>query len=127
MRLISFATYDAQSNPLFKELKVLKIPDIFSYQILKLMYDYYSGKLPTALHSFTQFEDVHSYETRSKSRELFIVPSVNSTNFGKNSIFFLGPTAWNDHIRNSQQILEISSLNVLKRYLKKHFLDSYDD
>ena len=66
-RVIAGATYLAHTAPLFKELKILNLTNIYVYNILLIMFKYHHSKLPTIFDSFfTRNNEVHSYETRQQ-------------------------------------------------------------
>ena len=57
--------YNAHTGPLFKQLRIPKLVDIYNSQLCKLMYLFTSGTLPSPLQMvFTRNSDVHSYQTR---------------------------------------------------------------
>ena len=126
LRLLTFSPYDAHTNPLFSNLKILKIEDIFKYQTLKLLHEYSSSKLPQALMKlFKPVKDTHQRETRSNTKNLLYVPSINTVRFGVNSISYNGPKLWNDHIKSCKELLTVKTPDSLKKYLKSFFLQSY--
>ena len=66
VRIISLSKYNAHTEPIFKELKLLKVSDILKLQELKFFYRYQHKQLPTyhlelpfQANSFT-----HAYNTR---------------------------------------------------------------
>ena len=88
IRITTFSSCDAHSNPLFFNLKLLKVEDIFHSQLLALMFDFFSNKLPATIRNFfTPSKDIHSYNTRSTELKLLKVPKVATSLFGVKSIF----------------------------------------
>lgn len=78
----------------------------------------------SALRSFyIPTEDVHSYKTRSTQRKLLNIPRVNAALFG--TIFFKGPSTWNNHVNISKQILDIKTQYSVKKCLKDFFVNRY--
>ncbi len=55
IRILSRSKYNAHTEPIFKELKLLKLEDILKLQELKLYYKYKNNKLPHYLQNL-QFE-----------------------------------------------------------------------
>ena len=56
--------YNAPTAPLFKQLCIAKLIDVYNIQLCKLMYSYTSGTLLTPLKTiFTSNSAVHTYET----------------------------------------------------------------
>ena len=69
VRVISNRTYNAHTEPIFKSLQLLKIPDIYKQCVLKFYFQYCHSQLPSYLQSFsyTFRKDIHEYNTRNKT------------------------------------------------------------
>ena len=117
---------------LFKDLRVLKIKDIFRNQIALLVFDCLQG---TSYQEYKQVlilnSNVHHYATRNNS---FVIDKCKilekkiclfhgrTLNYGQKSIRVVGPNIWNDMslvIRNN------TSQTSFKFHLKKHLYDVY--
>ena len=61
--------------------------------------------------------DIHNHNTRSSTK--FHIPLIR-TKVSKLSIFYKGPTIWNNLNNN---IISSPSLNTFKRRLKVHLID----
>ena len=56
------------SDPLFKELKILKIKDIFELQSIRFIHDTITGISPLQFQSwFTLISDIHDHATRNNA------------------------------------------------------------
>ena len=89
VRIMSRSAFDAHTDPLFKNLKILNLESIYKLQIGKFMYQYRSGLLPYSFNNmFLVTRQVHSYGTRSS--ELFYLTQCR-TNMRRFSISFQGP------------------------------------
>ena len=105
------------NNKFFHKFQILKISDIYKFELSKFMYSYHVKALPAIFDSyFLPIAEVHNYNTRSKSNQNYFLNFVNS-NSGKNSIKFYGVQLWNlippeSHIRSI----------VLKRSIKRFYL-----
>ena len=66
MRIITCSKYNAHSEPLFKELKLLKIEDIRKLQELKCYYKLVHRQLPSYFNciSVTTINAVHQHNKR---------------------------------------------------------------
>ena len=111
MRLIAGADFLAHTSPLFKEFKVLKFNDIFTYSVSVYMFKairdgYYSPQhnLPTR----------HGHEISS---------SFNRLTTTQHRISFTGPKIW---IKLPLFLREINSLPLFKQKLKTYLIDQYD-
>ena len=90
---MSRSAFDAHTDSLFKNLKILNLESIYNLQIGKFMYQCRSGLLPYSFNNmFLLTRQVHSYGTRSS--EHFYLPQCR-TNIRKFSISFQGPKFFN--------------------------------
>ena len=72
IRTMSRSAFDAHTDPLFKNLKILNLGSIYKLQIGKFMYQYRCGLLPYSFNNmFLVTHQVHSYGTRSSEFFLF--------------------------------------------------------
>ena len=63
---MSRTAFDAHTEPLFKNLRILNLKDIYKLQIGEFMYQCKSGLLPDSYNDmFLVTRQVHSYGTRS--------------------------------------------------------------
>ena len=86
---MSRSAFDAHTDHLFKNLKILNLESIYKLQIGKFMYQYRSGLLPYSFNNmFLVTRQVHSYGSRSS--EHFYLPQYR-TNIRTFSISFQGP------------------------------------
>jgi len=101
IRIMLRSAFDAHTDPLFKNLKILNLGSIYELQIGKFMYQYRSGLLPYSFNNMLSVtHQVHSYGTRSS--EFFHLPQCR-TNIRNFSISFQGPKFFNSlssEIRN---------------------------
>ena len=96
VRLMTFSNFDAHSEPLFKELKILKFKDNIFLQNCLFVHDYFHGNLPKSFNNtFTKVENTHTSFTRNARDGYIAIPSYNSTNYGLNSIYKHCIDAWN--------------------------------
>ena len=136
-RIMTFSDFRAHSEPLFKDLKILKVEDNIFMQNCLFVYDYFHGNLPKSFNNiFTKAEDTHSIFTRNANDGIIVPPSYNSTNYGLNSIYKLCTDAWNRLINEQKRIEKIQkdhesidlyniSRTKLKKLITDYFLDSY--
>ena len=77
VRIMSRSAFDAHTDPLFKNLKILNLESIYKLQIGKFMYQYRSGLLPYSFNNmFLVTRQVHSYGIRSS--EHFYLPQCRT-------------------------------------------------
>ena len=126
------------SNPLFRELEILKVGDVFKLHVAKFIFSCLIFNTPINFHGwFTLNYNVHHYNTVSntfiKQASYFDVGVATVTNmlhikgfrllnYGAKLIKVAGPILWNSlpsHIRNSV------SINTFKYSLKKYLIEHY--
>ena len=117
IRIISKSTFDSHSDPIFKELELLKLSDIRQLELGKLMFSLNHSLLPSKFNNyFSLNKQVHSYATRHAND--FHLLSCR-TNLRKFSVSFQGPTYYYS-IEND--IKESNSLHLFKTKLRKKLL-----
>ena len=92
IRIINNSTWKdhINSNNLFLKYNILKIEDIYKFELSKFMYLFYTNALPEIFDTyFLSTEHAHHYNTRSKSNQNYSLKFIR-TNSGKNSIQFYG-------------------------------------
>ena len=120
IRNVNHARYLSHTNKLFYKNNILKIVDLFYYNIGIFMYQLAANQLPNIfLQMFTKNSSIHNYPTRQ--REAYHLPRTR-TIFAQKTIFFTGPRYWNDL---PAQTKNSSSLFAFKRRLKQLLLYSY--
>ena len=117
IRIISKKPFDAHTDPIFKDLEILKFPEIYLFHIGKFMYLYKKGLLPNIFDGmFTVTSDIHSYNTRNS--KTFYVFSAR-TNIRSFAIRFKGPIFFNSL---GSKIQNSASISLFKSRLKAFFL-----
>ena len=98
IRTITFSKPDEHSEPVFKELEILKLTDLVTLH--NLMYHYYYNFLPSSFENFFQsVASVHSYNARLASKSAYYINTIK-TNYGKFNIRFAAVKVWN-HLEES--------------------------
>ena len=117
IRNVANKDYQSHTDPLFKQLNLLKLEDIFKYNCKVFMYKYAHGLQPSSfndmfipLRSHNRNGKYHIHERYSKSIDKF--PSI-----------FL-PKTWNE---NSMEFKQEYNLNKFKAYIMQSFLSDYED
>ena len=90
IRIITNSHYIAHSEPLLKELKLLKLQDIFNLKLLKLYYNLSYTLLPPYFESYLQIINADQriyYDLRSDARPLIRPPRVYHK-FAESSLIF---------------------------------------
>ena len=110
VRTIKNAGYTDHTDPIFKELKLLKINDIYNFQLGCHMYH---------ARARGEYATQTNYQTRDSNRAL---PVRHRTTTTQHAVSYKGPTFW------SSLPPDIRSINNFKRFrksLKEHLLGKY--
>ena len=79
IRAISFEHFNAPSTPIFADLKILKLHDLFQLRLLSLVYGCVNKISPPHFHSFFALVDtVHQYGTQQASKNDIFVTQRNT-------------------------------------------------
>ena len=125
VRIITCNSYFAHSEPLFKQLSLLKTFYIYKCQLLKLIFKLIHKQLPNYFKQFTFIvrNQQHNYATRT-CHNVFI-PNVNHE-FAKRNIRFIAPSAYNSTNRNIIDKIYSHSFIGVCIYVKYQLIDSYN-
>ena len=94
-RIIKDVSWDAPSEALFKDLKIVPFHERVARIKVKTVFKALNGMLPTYLSEmFTRFSSVHSRKTRNSSKNL-ILPRVKHSS-GQCSFVFSAARLWNN-------------------------------
>ena len=118
IRIISNQTSRSNSLPLFKELHLLRLSDIFKFKLLTFVYESTKLLTPSCFHGyFSSNSAIHSYTARqSHQGDLYLI-GKNTLQYELGSIRYMGAKLWNQlpgEVRNS------SSKFLVRKNLKKH-------
>ena len=108
-------------NIICKRYSLLKVIDIYKYNLGSLVYKLMFSESPLDLYDWLKKEPGHEniHFTRSEGNFAIPFPRVNAVKFGYiyNSIL-----TWNNL---SKDVREINGINKFKRLMKSSFIDSY--
>ena len=119
VRAISFQSRLSPSLPIFKDLKLLKLSEIFELRLSTFVFDSVNKTSPSCFHNFFLFNSsVHQYSTRQASQGDLYLLRKNSSQYGLKSIRYLGAKLWNSlpvELRNAPS--KVSFKTKMKFYL----------
>lgn len=124
IRTISNSKYNAHSEPLFKELRILKIRDLFNLNVLKFYYKFVKGNVPEYFKSFVINEqnEIHDYNTRFG---YLISRNVTRTHKARHSLRNYISTVINNTNQDIIQKIHTHSYQGFSNYAKNTFLKYY--
>ena len=109
---------------LYAKLQVVKLSDLCKLEYAKFMYKFENNSLPIFSDNyFTNLDSIHLYSTTlaKKKQDKYFFPRFN-TNFGKNTLHYLGLQTWS---KIPQEIKNLSYIGFKKK-LKNHLLNAYE-
>ena len=111
------------SNPLFRDLELLKLSDILSLQLLSFVYDCVNHITPDYFSDyFRHVSDVHSICTRQAIRDHLFIERRRTTQCGIRSVQYSGAKLWNSI---PVELRSLKSVSQIRAKLKVYFLSQY--
>ena len=112
--------YRQHTSPIFKDLEILKLNDIYNMAITIMMSNSNQCTVPTALQTmFIRNNTIHNHNTRQAQNPHTLSRKFNIT---QRSFLTTGPLIWSGI---PQEIKSTLSINSLKYKLKHHLLNKY--
>lgn len=126
IRTISRSVYNSHTEPLYKELNILKLNDQFELNIIVFMNQFVNDMLPISFVNIYRFNyDVQNCHRSRQSNNLFIERC--NTSFASKLPLFNFPKIWNKWIINGcnkESIPQIKIKEKVKSLMLKKYLDS---
>ena len=127
LRIINFADYRADVNPLYINNNILKLQDHIKLQNCLFVHDYLNGALPHCFRDY-YFKTNYIYftvQTRSSNLGCLFAPCKNSTTYGLNSITQKSIRTWNAITKETKTDLSGLSRHRIKSFLTKYLTEKY--
>ena len=125
IRAITFSDFRAHTSPIFKDITILKVHDLFQYQVSSIMWDYDHNTLPKSLNSlFTKTKNTHSYGTRFANADKLTIDRVNSHKYGDMSFRVIGANKLNE-LKDCDFYNEARTKQMFLNSLKNNIFDTY--
>ena len=134
---MTYSDFNAHSEPLVKQLDILKFKDNIVLQNCLFVYDYLKGNLPSSFDfTLNRVEESHLINTRRVVAGLLSIPRFNSTSYGLKSIYKNCINSWNmltlklkllekNKTKNKYIEIKMHSKNKLKSVITEYFLSTY--
>jgi len=126
VRIMSFADFRVPTNPLYRDLGILKFGDLIHLNNALFVYSNHHCLLPSALTTTFAFDFTKTYPTRASVKGLIKSYAKKTTAFGTNSVKNQCIHSWRHchELLPHTRLLDLS-LPALKYTLKSAFLESY--
>ena len=119
IRAISFQSFTSPSSPIFSDLKILKLHELFQLKLLSFVYECTNKIAPVCFHTFFEpIKSIHQHDTGNASKNDIFLTHKNTLQYGIKSIHFTGAKYWNSIPSTIKQ--SVSLINF--RYKLKQFL-----
>ena len=123
VRAISRSKYNAHTEPIFKNLELLKVEDILNINLLKFKFKLVNNTLPHYFTSiFSQIEVNHNYNTRNRGLLHNQVPNTSSSFY---SIRYFLPNFIENMPRLITDKMTTHSFKGFTSYSKIYFIREY--
>ena len=120
LRYICKANYNTSSTPLYKQMNILKMNDIYDLQLMKLMFAHSKNKLPPPLQQlFVPNARIHEHNTRSRNNPHIM---SRSSAFISKTFLFQCPKLWSTVSRDLKDLRSTKSFNAKQ---KKKIIHEY--
>ena len=114
-----------QCTSLFKKLRLVKLADLFTLNVLKMYYKFKHARLPSYVENMSEdFSRHHEHETRQSL--IFEEPMVNTAS-GENCMRYILPRIVNDTNPIIINMVDSYSFEGFVRYLKNYMIVHYVD
>ena len=121
IKIITDSKLRMSSNPQYYKLGILKLPELYTLEIAKLMHQYSHHNLPQPFSTFfTPVSSVHERFSRAKTENKLYIPKF-STARSQKSFKYQGAKIWNSIPTEIKQL----TFHKFKIENKKKLLESY--
>ena len=120
IRAIAFQSFSSPSSPIFSNLKILKLQDLFQLKLLSFVYECINKISPVCFYNFFEsIKSIHHHDTRKASKNDIFLTRKNTLQYGIRSVRFTGAESWNSI---PTTIKESASLVCFRYKLKSYLL-----
>ena len=97
VKAIAFEHFTSPSTPIFSDLKILKLQDLFQLKLLYFVYDCVNKSSLSCFHNFVEsVTNVHQYGTQQATKNDIFLTRKNTLQYGIRSVRFFGAKSWNN-------------------------------
>ena len=114
------SSFQSHSAPIFSQLKLLTITDIYKLNLAILFHNIQNNKF-TGSNNLITIKQIHNYNTRLSSNRNYF-QYYNKSNLGIRTFSTAGLKSW----RNIPIALKSENLFTFKNKLKKYLIDNYN-
>ena len=124
IRAMTFSKPRDHSSPLFSQLKLLRLYDIYKLYISSFIFECQNKTSPIYFSDFfSSVSSIHSNNTRSASQGNLFLIRKNTLQYGLRSMSYIGVKIWNTI---SSDIKNTSSVKSFRKKYKEFLSSSYE-
>jgi len=121
LRCITNSKFNSHTEPLFKSTELLKLNDLYTLEVSKIMYKYQSKRLPETFNNLYSYNhQVHPGTITRQSHQLHIPKPKN--NFVKSQPKYNYPAIWNNIKQDTQNQ---PTTKAFTKHLKSYIISNY--
>ena len=122
IRTINRASYNAHTDPLFKKCNILKLHDLYDYEVAQFMYRYHSNQLPKSFDNMFQYNyEMQVIHRTRQSHQMHIERCAS--NLSARLPHYNFPKMWNNLSLNIDNV----SFFKFRKNLRVTMISSYLD
>ena len=116
LRIITFSNFNAESDPLFTNVGIPKLPHWVFQCNITLVHETLNKLSPLALQNTLNFKAIsHQHQTRNRNLKLLERRKAKTLNFGLKSIQYQSLLNWNQLLLHSKTDLSLLSKYMLRK------------
>ena len=121
VRIMTWSRKFDHVSILYKQLKLLKLEDIYKLELSKFMHQLNCNMTPKVFEkNFVKLESVQSYSTRQKTKNNYFLTRVNKT-MSQKQLAFRGTKLW----ATLRQLYKNETFTSLQKILKERMIRDY--
>ena len=126
IRAIAFQSFSSPSSPIFSDLKILKLQDLFQLKLLSFVYECINKISPVCFYNFFEsIKSIHQHDTRKASKNDIFLTRKNTLQYGIRSVCFTGAESWNSIPTTIKESVSLVCFRYkLKSYLLAKSIDN---
>ena len=122
VRILAFEPYISHSMPIFKDLKILQLEDLYTMQLYKFYYKNTNNLLPSYFSSFTPFYNNHDHNLRNNILRLPMTRHEYFVQCTKYQLLKLIRETPQDDLNRCTQL----NINQFSGYFKYSIINNYN-
>ena len=124
IRAIACSNYNAHTSKLFRDLRLLKLDDLYKLKILKFIYKLENGHLPYYYYSDIFVKKFSIYPNILRQINNYHIPRINHE-FAKSTVRYKVPLLFNTMEDSLKSKIYTHSIDGFRLYIKNSIIQNY--